>query len=120
MTREKRRESEPLQCVRCAIYCRKSNTEGLDGDFSSLDSQKEACASYIKSHAGLGWAVIDKPYADGGYTGANTARPGFQRLLTDVEAGLIDAVVVYKIDRLSRSLRDFGRLIDIFERHDVR
>ncbi len=105
----------PISRVRCAIYCRKSNTEGLDGDFSSLDAQRESCASYIQSQAALGWVLLQEEYADGGFTAANTDRPGFQRLMADVEAGKIDAVIVYKIDRLSRSLRDFGRLMDVFE-----
>lgn len=111
--------SMQIRHVRCAIYCRKSNTEGLDGDFSSLVSQREACARYIESQAGLGWVLSPTQYSDGGYTGANTDRPGFQQLMTDIQAGKIDAVVVYKIDRLSRSLRDFGQLIDLFERHGV-
>ncbi len=111
--------TEPIRRVRCAIYCRKSNTEGLDGDFSSLDAQREACTSYIQSQTGLGWVLLPEQYSDGGFTAANTDRPGFQRLMADVEAGKIDAVIVYKIDRLSRSLRDFGRLMDVFEQHGV-
>ncbi len=109
----------PIRQIRCAVYCRKSNAEGLDGDFSSLVSQREACASYIQSQVALGWVLLPEEYSDGAKTGANTDRAGFQRLMTDVEAGIIDAVVVYKIDRLSRSLRDFGQLMDTFERHGV-
>ncbi len=111
--------TEPIRRVRCAIYCRKSNTEGLDGDFSSLDAQRESCASYIQSQVGVGWVLVPEQYSDGGFTAANTDRPGFQRLLADIEAGKIDAVVIYKLDRLSRSLRDFGKLMDLFERHGV-
>jgi site-specific DNA recombinase len=109
----------PIRTVRCAAYCRKSNTEGVDGDFSSLVTQAEACKSYIQSMASQGWVLLPTEYADGGYTGANTERPGFQRLLADVEADKIDIVIVQKIDRLSRSLRDFGKLMETFERHGV-
>jgi site-specific DNA recombinase len=112
-------EPEPLRTVRCAVYTRKSTDEGLDQEFNSLDAQREACASYIKSQSAHGWALLAKEYSDGGYSGATTDRPGFQRLLADLEAGEVDAVVVYKIDRLSRSLRDFVRLMDLFERRGV-
>ena len=113
------KQTPPLRKIRAAIYSRKSNTTGLGGDFSSLDSQRQACESYVESQRALGWTLVPHEYSDGGYSGANTDRPGFQRLLSDIHAGNIDVVIVYKIDRLSRSLRDFGQLMDLFEQHDV-
>jgi DNA invertase Pin-like site-specific DNA recombinase len=103
--------------MRCAIYTRKSTTHNLDLEFSSLDAQREACEHYIKAHAHEGWTIVDQNYDDGGFTGANTERPAFQRLLADVEAKKIDLVVVYKVDRLTRSLLDFARLMDRFSTH---
>jgi len=103
--------------VRCAIYTRKSTTHNLDLEFSSLDAQREACEHYILAHAHEGWTLVDKQYDDGGFTGANTERPAFQRLLDDVEAREVDLVVVYKVDRLSRSLLDFARVMDQFNKH---
>lgn len=105
--------------VRVALYTRKSVTDGLDQAFNSLDAQRQAMESYVKSQAGLGWTAIPKLYDDGGYSGATTDRPAFQALLRDIEAGHVDVVAVYKIDRLSRSLRDFAKLIDLFEKHGV-
>lgn len=102
--------------VRCAIYTRKSVTVGLEQDFNSLDAQREAAESFIKSQAGEGWVCLPQEYSDGGFTGSNTARPGVQRLLRDVEAGEIDCIVVYKVDRLSRSLMDFSRMMEILEK----
>ena len=102
--------------IRCAIYTRKSTTENLDTDFNSLDAQREACQAYIKSQAHEGWTLVNSSYDDGGFSGGNIERPAFQRLLTDVDAGKIDRVVVYKIDRLSRSLLDFARVIERFEK----
>lgn len=104
---------------RCAIYTRKSTSAGLDQDFNSLDAQREACEQYISRQACLGWQLIAEKYDDGGFTGANLERPAFQRLLTDIEAGRIDIVVVYKVDRLSRSLLDFAGVMDRFNRHGV-
>ena len=104
--------------VRCAIYTRKSTDEGLDRDFNSLDNQREAAESYIKSQRAEGWEALPDRYDDGGFSGGNTARPALQRLLADIEASKVDRVVVYKIDRLSRSLLDFARLADFFEKHD--
>jgi site-specific DNA recombinase len=95
---------------RCAIYTRKSTTIGLEQDFNSLDSQREACLAYIQQQPG--WTLVAKKYEDGGFTGANIDRPGFTRLLQDVDAGKIDVIVVYKIDRLSRSLLDFAKVIE--------
>ncbi|MCA3394542.1 MAG: recombinase family protein [Roseomonas sp.] len=105
--------------LRCAIYTRKSSEEGLDMEFNSLDAQREACEAYIASQRSEGWAAIREPYDDGGVSGGTLDRPALQRLLADVEAGLIDVIVVYKIDRLSRSLMDFARLVEIFDRNQV-
>lgn len=100
---------------RCAIYTRKSSSEGLEQSFTSVDAQREACAAYVASQAAEGWASLDTRYDDGGYSGGTLDRPAIRRLMDDVEAGLIEVVVVYKVDRLSRSLIDFSRLIGIFE-----
>ena len=87
---------------RCAIYTRKSTSIGLEQDFNSLDAQREACEAYVRNQSSLGWQLVPEYYDDGGFTGANIERPAFQRLLTDIEAGKIDIVVCYKVDRLSR------------------
>jgi len=105
--------------VRCAIYTRKSTSEGLDQDFNTLDAQREAAEHYIQSQATLGWEIIETRYDDGGYTGGNLERPALQHLVDDIERGLVDMVVVYKVDRLSRSLLDFGRVMERFERRNV-
>ncbi len=102
--------------VRCAVYTRKSAEEGLSQDFNSLDAQRESAELFVRSQ---GWTCLSDRYDDGGYTGANTNRPGLQQLLTDIKAGRIDCVVVYKLDRLSRSLVDFGRLMETFDKHEV-
>ena len=99
---------------RCAIYTRKSTSVGLEQDFNSLDAQREACTAYIQNQPG--WTVVGERYDDGGFTGANIDRPAFQRLLTDIEAAKIDVVIVYKVDRLSRSLLDFAKLMERFNR----
>ncbi|MCA0872179.1 recombinase family protein [Seohaeicola saemankumensis] len=104
--------------IRCAIYTRKSSDEGLDQDFNSLDAQHEACAAYIASQRHEGWKAAPTRYDDGGVSGGTLERPGLQQLLTDIDAGRIDMVVVYKIDRLTRSLADFARLVDRFETAD--
>ena len=109
----------PIQRRRVAIYCRQSVTEGLQQEFNSLDAQREACEAYVRSQQGEGWVALETRYDDGGFSGANTERPAFQRLLDDVERGRVDVIAVYKIDRLSRSLRDFAKLIDVFEQHQV-
>ena len=109
----------PQRPVRVAIYTRKSVTDGLDQEFNSLDAQRQAIEAYVASQAGLGWKAIAKRYDDGGYSGASIERPAFQELLADIEARRVDVVCVYKIDRLSRSLRDFSKLIDLFERNNV-
>jgi len=102
---------------RCAIYTRKSSDEGLDQAFNSLDAQREAGEAYVKSQAGEGWRTLPALYDDGGYSGGSMERPALQRLLADADAGLVDVVVVYKIDRLTRSLADFARIV---ERIDAR
>jgi len=102
-----------------AVYTRKSTSAGLEQDFNSLDAQKESCESYVRSQAHLGWRLVPESYDDGGFTGANIERPAFRRLLADIDAGRIDVVVVYKVDRLSRSLLDFARIMDHFNRKGV-
>jgi site-specific DNA recombinase len=105
--------------VRCAIYTRKSTEEGLQQEFNTLDAQRESAEAFVKSQAHDGWTCLPDRYDDGGFTGGNMERPALQRLLADIEAGRIDCVVVYKIDRLSRSLLDFAKMMDTFERHRV-
>jgi hypothetical protein len=105
--------------VGCAIYTRKSTEEGLDKDFNSLDAQREAAEAFIKSQAHEGWRCLPRRYDDGGFTGGNMDRPALKRLLADIAAGEIDVVVTYKVDRLSRSLLDFARIIQLFDDHGV-
>ncbi len=100
------------EAKRCAVYTRKSTSQGLDQEFNSLDAQREACVGYIQRQPG--WTLVDERYDDGGFTGANIERPAFQRLLADIDAGKIDVVVVYKVDRLSRSLLDFAKVMERF------
>jgi len=107
------------QQVRCAVYTRKSTDEGLDQDFNSLDAQREAGEAYIASQKSQGWVCLDEHYDDGGWSGGNLDRPQLARLMADIEAGSIDCVVVYKVDRLSRSLLDFARLVEVFDKHGV-
>ncbi|MFC4271390.1 recombinase family protein [Sneathiella chungangensis] len=104
---------------RCALYTRKSSEEGLDQSFNSLDAQHEACEAYIKSQASEGWRALPARYDDGDYSGGSMERPGLKQLLADISLGKIDIVVVYKIDRLTRSLADFARMVELFEQHDV-
>jgi site-specific DNA recombinase len=104
---------------RCAIYTRKSSEEGLEQDFNSLHAQREACESYIKSQQGEGWRLVKTPYDDGGLSGATMNRPALQRLLSDIRERLIDVVVVYKVDRLTRSLADFAKMVEIFDAQGV-
>lgn len=105
--------------TRCAIYTRKSTEEGLEQAFNSLDAQREACAAYVLSQKHEGWNVLPAHYNDGGYSGGNMERPALQRLLADIEAGQIDVIVVYKVDRLTRALADFAKLVEIFDRRGV-
>lgn len=103
----------------CAVYCRKSSEEGLDMDFNSLDAQRESCEAYIISQKTEGWKIVKTRYEDGGFSGGNMERPGLQKLLTDIKEGKVDIVVVYKIDRLTRSLMDFSKLVEIFDEYNV-
>jgi site-specific DNA recombinase len=105
--------------LRCAVYTRKSTEEGLDMDFNSLDAQREACEAYIASQRGLGWLPVPDRYDDGGFSGGTLERPALKRLLADIELDRVDVVAVYKIDRLSRSLMDFSKLVEVFDRHHV-
>jgi site-specific DNA recombinase len=119
MKRQRESEKTELRRIRCAIYTRKSTEENLDTDFNSLDAQREAAEAYIASQRHEGWVELPTRYDDGGFSGGNIERPGLERLLEDVETGRIDCVVVYKVDRLSRSLLDFARIIEIFDRREV-
>lgn len=108
-----------IRKLRCAVYTRKSSEEGLNMEFNSLDAQREACEAYVASQRPEGWIPVPDRYDDGGISGATLERPALKRLLRDIEAGLVDVVVVYKIDRLSRSLMDFSRLVDVFDANNV-
>lgn len=105
--------------IRCAIYTRKSTEEGLDKEFNSLEAQREACEAYIKSQMHEGWTLIRTAYDDGGYTGGNMDRPALQALMADIKAGKVDVIVVYKVDRLSRSLNDFAQMVNVFDTQQV-
>ena len=105
--------------LRCAIYTRKSHEDGLEQDFNSLDAQREACGSYINSQAGVGWMPIRSRYDDGAFSGGTMDRPALQKLLADIRDRKIDTVVVYKVDRLTRSLADFAKIVDVFDAHSV-
>src|SRR4029079_3628744 len=100
--------------VRCAIYTRKSSEEGLEQDFNSLDAQREACEALIQSQKQEGWTLVRDRYDDGGFSGGTLERPAFQKLLSNIGDGKIDIVVVYKVDRLTRSLSDFAKIVEVF------
>ena len=117
--KEKGSDGMSTKKPRCAIYTRKSTEEGLDQDFNSLQAQRESCAAYVMSQTHEGWNALDTLYNDGGFSGGNMERPGLQQLMTDIEAGQIDIVVVYKVDRLTRSLADFAKLVEVFDKHSV-
>src|SRR5450631_2770639 len=104
---------------RCAIYTRVSTENGLEQEFNSLHAQREAAQAYVKSQAHEGWKLIRDPYDDGGFSGGSTDRPALQKLLADIQERRIDIVVVYKVDRLTRSLTDFARLVELFDKHGV-
>ncbi|MGO9848553.1 MAG: recombinase family protein, partial [Methylocella sp.] len=104
---------------RCAIYTRKSSDEGLEQAFNSLDAQREACAAFIQSQKHEGWTVLPALYDDGGFSGGTLERPALKRLLADIDAGQVDVIVVYKVDRLTRALSDFAKLVEIFDRRSV-
>src|SRR6516162_1054316 len=118
-SRSTRRSTPSVKPVRCAIYTRVSTDQGLDQQFNSLDARYDASSAYIKSQVHAGWTLIKARYDDGGYSGGSTDRPDLQRLLDDVRAGKIDVIVVYKVDRLTRSLADFAKLVELFEAHGV-
>lgn len=103
--------------IRCAIYTRKSSEEGLELEFNSLQAQREACESYVKSQKHENWQLLPTHYDDGGYSGGTLNRPALQQLLADIRAGLIDIIVVYKIDRLTRSLMDFSKIVEVLDKH---
>jgi site-specific DNA recombinase len=111
------RASNPIR--RCAVYTRKSSEEGLEQDFNSLHAQREASEAFIKSQQGEGWRLVKTAYDDGGLSGGNMERPALQRLLEDIRRGLIDVVVVYKVDRLTRSLADFAKMVEVFDAQGV-
>jgi site-specific DNA recombinase len=110
---------KPIRKLRCAVYTRKSTEEGLDMAFNSLDAQREACEAYVASQKPEGWVLVPDRYDDGGFSGGTLERPALKRLLADIEDGRVDVVVVYKIDRLSRSLMDFAKLVEVFDRRGV-
>src|ERR1700742_4559575 len=112
-------KASSVKSVRCAIYTRVSTENGLDQEFNSLDAQYEAASAYIKSQAHAGWTLIRSRYDDGGYSGGSTDRPDLQRLLDDIRARKLDVIVVYKVDRLTRSLADFAKLVELFDTHGV-
>jgi DNA invertase Pin-like site-specific DNA recombinase len=122
MTRRARTEPTmpaTVRKLRCAVYTRKSTDEGLDREFNTLDAQRDACEAYVASQRAEGWLLIRDRYDDGGFTGATLDRPALRRLLADIEQGRVDVIVVYKIDRLSRSLMDFAKLVETMEAHGV-
>lgn len=105
--------------IRCAVYTRKSTEEGLEQDFNSLDAQREACEAYIKSQQHEGWVLVEKQYNDGGFSGGTLERPAVKELFKDIEAGEVDTVVVYKVDRLTRSLMDFAKIVELFDKQNA-
>ncbi|MEM8540420.1 MAG: recombinase family protein [Pseudomonadota bacterium] len=113
------RGKQQAQRLRCAIYTRKSTEEGLDQDFNSLDAQRGACAAFIASQASLVWKHSSTHYDDGGMSGGTMDRPALKQLMRDIKQGLIDIVVVYKIDRLTRSLMDFAKIVDVFDKKGI-
>ncbi len=112
-------ESTKAALRRCAVYTRKSSEEGLEQDFNSLHAQREACEAFIRSQAGEGWRLIKTAYDDAGFSGGNVERPALQKLLTDIRERRVDVVVVYKVDRLTRSLPDFAKMVEVFDSHGV-
>ncbi len=119
MTRRSNKTETTSQQIRCAVYTRKSTEEGLEQEFNSLDAQREAGEAYVKSQTGEGWVLLPTKYDDGGFTGGNMERPALKQLMADIDAGKVDVVVVYKVDRLSRSLLDFARMMQVFEDRHV-
>ena len=115
MTRSASSGAQRNARVRCAIYTRKSSEEGLDQEFNSLQAQREACEAFITSQRHEGWVCLRTGYDDGGFSGATMGRPALQQLLADIAAGRVDTIVVYKIDRLTRSLADFAKIVEILD-----
>src|SRR5215475_13963410 len=111
--------SKAGQIFRCAIYTRKSSDEGLEQEFNSLDAQREACVAFIISQRHAGWVALPDMYDDGGLSGGTMERPALQRLLADIRAGKVQIIVVYKVDRLTRSLADFAKIVDVLDAHDA-
>ena len=109
----------PSQQIRCAIYTRKSSEEGLEQSFNSLEAQREACIAYISSQKHEGWVAVKERYDDGGFSGGTMERPALSQLLNDIAAGNVQTVIVYKVDRLTRSLSDFAKIIEVFDSHAV-
>ena len=103
----------------CAIYTRKSTEEGLEQEFNTLDAQREGCLAYITSQKAEGWVALPDHYDDGGFSGGNMDRPALKRLIDDINAGKVNIVVVYKIDRLTRALMDFSKLVEVFDQYGV-
>ncbi len=118
-TQNGKHAATPLPQCRCAIYTRKSSEEGLKQEFNSLDAQREAAEAYVASQRNEGWSALPDRYDDGGFSGGNMERPALELLLADIEAGRVDCVVVYKVDRLSRSLMDFARIMQAFDAKGV-
>ena len=112
-------KTRAAKSIRCAIYTRVSTDQGLEQDFNSLDAQHEASQAYIRSQMHAGWTPVRSRYDDGGFSGGNTARPALQRLLEDIRGGKVDIIVVYKVDRLTRSLADFAKLVELFDQHNA-
>src|SRR5688572_19422381 len=119
MNMHSREKKQVVRKLRAAVYTRKSSEEGLDMEFNSLDAQREACEAYIASQKSEGWLLVPNRYDDGGVSGGTLDRSALKRLLEEIETKRVDIVVVYKIDRLSRSLMDFAKLMDVFERNTV-
>src|SRR5262249_13495550 len=119
MTTTRKTKAAPTSPLRCAIYTRKNTEEGLDQDVNSLDAQRDGAGAYIQSQSHAGWTALATRYDEAGYSGSNLDRPARQRLLADIQAGQIDCVLTHRVDRLSRSLLDFARLMETFEQHGV-
>lgn len=119
MSRRSIRSTDDTKVVRCAVYTRKSTEEGLEQEFNSLDAQRESAEAFIASQRNEGWTCLQDRYDDGGFSGGNMDRPALQRLMADIEVGKVDCVVVYKVDRLSRSLMDFARMMQGFDAKGV-
>jgi site-specific DNA recombinase len=119
VTKKNSKAPEPKKVIRCAIYTRKSTEERLEQEFNSLDAQRESAEAFVAAQRHEGWVCLPEKYDDGGFSGGNLERPAMRRILTDIEAGKVDCVVVYKVDRLSRSLMDFSRVMQTFDRHGV-